>query len=644
MDYLDSLEDDNDVLPPTAGMVPGLPNQWFGTPRNTFEVGTDFDVAHGGRTSAYIRALFRGVGDQAGILTQSVRSDAYRGERVRFSGWLKTSELKDGGVGLWFRSDGDGEQPFDNMESRRITGTRDWQEVSVVVDIPETSIGFAFGVLMASPGIVWADDFKLEVVDKSAPVTTVPFVGTADTITLNRNYDRTPMGPRNLDFEGVIFASSTPATVDWVKSNSFPFVTDDPTVSTTDLDPLRTMVGNASIVALGEATHGTREFFRMKHRLLEWLVREMDFSYFGIEATFPEALAVDHYVQTGEGDPAWLLANLKFWTWNTQEVLDLITWMRSWNASGNQPTVHFVGFDMQFPLVAIDSVEAFVRRMDVADGTSVASAYSCLTQFRDTSAISDGIYKYPTQLPQYRDDCKAAMQGVDSLLARKETQWAAREGAKKVQLVRQLARLAGQWEEMWGGRTTTPTNYRDVAMAENVAWWHDTYAPGAKMVLWAHNLHISRVRSWMGEHLTRRYGSGYLIVGQTFGYGSFNAILQTPRPDTLPYLRSHQATPYRDESIESVFTNLGLPRLIFDARKVRTANDEAVRPLTYPMSMRAIGASFSPLLSPTRFQWALTLRNDYDLIVWFQQTSASALLPFPEQSAGAMRSPLVQHR
>jgi erythromycin esterase len=629
MDYLDSLEDDNDVLPPTAGMVVGLPGQWSGTPRNTFEVGTDFEVAHGGRTSAYIRALFRGVGDQAGILTQSVRADGYRGERVRFSGWLKTSEQKDGGVGLWFRSDGAGEQPFDNMETRRITGTREWQEVSIVADIPETSIGFAFGVLMASPGIVWADDLKLEIVDKSAPVTTVQFVGTTDTVTLNRNYDRTPMGPRNLDFEGVIFASGTPATVDWVKSNSFPFVTDDPNVPTTDLEPLRNMIGNATIVALGEATHGTREFFRMKHRMLEWLVREMDFSYFGIEATFPEALAVDHYVQTGEGDPALLLAGLYFWTWNTQEVLDMITWMRSWNAAGNQPTVHFVGFDMQFPLVAIDSVETFVRRMDATEGASVANAYTCLTQFRDTSAASDGIYKYPNQLPAYRDACKAAMQGVDSLLARKETEWAQREGAAKMRLVRQLARVAGQWEEMWGGRSTTPSNYRDVAMAENVAWWHDTQAPGAKMVLWAHNMHISRIRSWMGEHLTRRYGAGYLNVGQTFGYGSFNAFLQTPRPDTLPWLRSHQVNSYRDESIESVFTNVGLPRLIFDARKVRTATDEAVRPLTLPMSVRAIGASFSSLISPTRYVWALTLRNDYDLIVWFQQTSASVLLPFP---------------
>jgi len=79
-----------------------------------------------------------------------------------------------------------------------------------------------------------------------------------------------------------------------------------------DLEPLRSLVGDARIVSLGEATHGTREFFLMKHRILRFLVERMGFTAFAIEATWPEANRLDRYVRTGDGDPAVLLSGLYF--------------------------------------------------------------------------------------------------------------------------------------------------------------------------------------------------------------------------------------------------------------------------------------------------------------------------------------------
>jgi erythromycin esterase len=395
------------------------------------------------------------------------------------------------------------------------------------------------------------------------------------------------------------------------------------------------MVGDASLVALGEATHGTREFFRMKHRLLKWLVREKGFSYFGIEATFPEALDVDRYVQTGDGDPAILLARLYFWTWNTQEVLDMITWMRAWNAAGNQPKVHFVGFDMQFPGTALDSVETFVKRVDATAGADVHTAYDCLNQFRTypTTTGSAGLERYVQQTPDFKTACRSSLQYVDSLVARREAQWASLEGADKMRLVRRYARLVSQWEAMTTSSSGSFT--RDQAMAENVMWWHDTQAPGAKMVLWAHNMHVSRIRSWMGDHLTRKYGGEYLIIGQTFGSGSFNAVLGAPRAatDTGPGLRPQSVYGVRDESIEAVFQQVGLPRLILDARALRTSTEAGTAPLSLPMSIRTIGALFDPRIAATGYQSALLLKNDYDLLVWFQNGTASVLLPFPSDTA-----------
>ena len=115
----------------------------------------------------------------------------------------------------------------------------------------------------------------------------------------------------------------------------------------------------------GEATHGTREFFEMKHRMLEFLVTQMGFNVFAIEATFPESFEINKYILMGEGDPAKALAGLYFWTWNTEEVLDMIQWMRKYNA---EPThfkkIKFYGFDMQFPEEASLFVRAYLKKVD----------------------------------------------------------------------------------------------------------------------------------------------------------------------------------------------------------------------------------------------------------------------------------------
>src|SRR5438046_7427383 len=131
------------------------------------------------------------------------------------------------------------------------------------------------------------------------------------------------------------------------------------------MQPLKKVVGDARIVSLGEATHGTREFFQLKHRMLEFLATEMGFTIFSIEANMPEAYRLNDYVLNGTGDPAELLRGMYFWTWNTEEVLDMIRWMRAFNASG-RGRVQFTGFDMQTHTVALDIVQQFLRRYDTS--------------------------------------------------------------------------------------------------------------------------------------------------------------------------------------------------------------------------------------------------------------------------------------
>src|SRR5215467_5452446 len=102
------------------------------------------------------------------------------------------------------------------------------------------------------------------------------------------------------------------AILDWIRTSAIALNTVEPGQGFADLNRLGGLIGNARIVSLGEATHGTREFFQLKHRLLEYLVAELGFTVFGIEANYPECLRVNEYVLDGAGDPAAALAGTRF--------------------------------------------------------------------------------------------------------------------------------------------------------------------------------------------------------------------------------------------------------------------------------------------------------------------------------------------
>ena len=150
---------------------------------------------------------------------------------------------------------------------------------------------------------------------------------------------------------------------EWVRGNAIRLTTPEAGHGFADMEPLGKVVGNARIVSLGEATHGSREFFQLKHRMLEFLATRMGFTIFSIEANMPEAYKLNDYVLRGEGDPAQLIKGMYFWTWDTREVLDMVLWMREFNKSG-KGRVEFTGFDMQTPNVALNIVKDFVARAD----------------------------------------------------------------------------------------------------------------------------------------------------------------------------------------------------------------------------------------------------------------------------------------
>lgn len=145
--------------------------------------------------------------------------------------------------------------------------------------------------------------------------------------------------------------------VEWLRGHIVPLSTWDPAVEfapdgSDGMKALAEMIGDARVVGLGESTHGTREIFKMKHRIVKYLRENEGFDIFSIEANMPESYAVNPYVMGGEGDASALVKGMYFWTWSTHEVLDMVEWMREHNMRGGDK-ISFTGFDMQFPKVSI---------------------------------------------------------------------------------------------------------------------------------------------------------------------------------------------------------------------------------------------------------------------------------------------------
>jgi hypothetical protein len=153
-------------------------------------MGLDSSMLHDGKPCAYIKSKFDKMDAALGTLRQAISAKKFIGKRIRFSGWLKTENVKDA-AGLWVRVDGPEHKmlEFDNMENRPVKGSTDWQKYSCVVDVPEGAEAILFGFLLSETGKVWANRMNLDVVSKDVPSTNIA-----------PPPEKLPEEPVNLDF------------------------------------------------------------------------------------------------------------------------------------------------------------------------------------------------------------------------------------------------------------------------------------------------------------------------------------------------------------------------------------------------------------------------------------------------------------
>ncbi len=501
-----------------------------------------------------------------GGMQQNLPMNEVAGRRLKLGGFIRSEGITAGFAGFWMVIiNQDGTTKFVEMSSHGVRGTTPWSHHEVEIDVPlNASWGFIAFVLPGN-GTAWFDNLSLEVDGKPWKQGQPPHLPTP-----------------------------SPGHVNWVQQNAIPVTSVQAGNGSADLQPLKEVLGDAKIVSLGEATHGTKEFFQMKHRLLEFLVTEMGFTHFSIEANMPEAYKLNDYVLTGQGDPAELLEGVYFWTWNTQEVLDMIHWMRAYNASGKGP-VQFTGFDAQISWGAADNLRAFLAAADPAYLAAADSILDRIEIVENTRRLTAADL--------------AAARGLFDTISSRRNDYLASFSAEHVDWMIQNARVVVQVVEGMAGITP-----RDQSMAENVGWILDHAPAGSKIVLWAHNGHVNKKPGFMGQYLDDRYGDDMYVLGFNFGEGRYNAYGRQG-------LSSQQAHPPVQGSLETLFDATGMPRFILDLR--HTGEEAPGLWFRQPRLVQSHGSlalhcAFSPSVAA----------EDYDGLIWINPMTPSVLLPF----------------
>ena len=412
----------------------------------------------------------------------------------------------------------------------------------------------------------------------------------------------------------------------WIKQHAIVLKTTDPQASLDDLLPLKALIGTASLVGLGEATHGSHEFFTMKHRLLEFLVKKMGFTMFAMEGSWSAGELINRYIVQGQGDAGKVLQLFHFWTWNTQEVLDLLKWMRAYNADPTHfQKISFAGFDCQ--LIEPNTYESVTHYLQSVDPPRVATVAALYQGLRPDPAVSMGKYEVAYhQLPQstLQRYVTQARQVYD-LLTQQQAAYVKRSSPQAFALAVQEARVIMQHAQLFSANSDEAGGFRDKAMAENITWLHEQTQNGKKLVLWAHDGHIATgEQPAMGSYLRERYGANYLAVGMSFYEGSFNAVGLGDKGQSTPV--QHFDVQLSDPgSYNDTLGHLGLSLYALDLRHL--PDGAADQWLQVPHNFAMIGAGNDSRRES--YMNLLFLPHYFDVLIHIQKVSASHLLPSP---------------
>lgn len=407
----------------------------------------------------------------------------------------------------------------------------------------------------------------------------------------------------------------------WLTAHSMPLRSLSPGGPFDDLEPLREAARDVRVLGMGESTHGTREFFRLKHRILQFLVRDMGFTALAMEASESAARAVDSYVSGGKGDAVRLVARLGFWTWRTQEVVELVEWMREHNRTASPAErVRFVGIDPQRCADSVDFVRAFLQEVSPSRADADGTALDVLARARPGTEVDpeQRLRVAAVDLAGFLEGHRAEFAARTGPQAAEDAVWHARALARAADLITRPLHHASV--------TESALAVRDRYMAEAVTSLVDDAS--RRVAVWGHNGHVAAGTyangvPALGSLLRQRYEDAYSALGLLFGKGRF--LARRGRDVEGPAVPHRIGRGFR--SIEARLATAVPGDYLLDFRGAESGS-AAGRWLRDQHQQRSFGANVPRLTY--RFHVApLVPARDYDGIAFVAVSNCSRLLPAP---------------
>jgi erythromycin esterase-like protein len=434
---------------------------------------------------------------------------------------------------------------------------------------------------------------------------------------------------------------------------------DDPAPD--DLAPLLALVGDARFVLIGEASHGTHEFYALRAALTRRLIEEHGFGAVAVEADWPDAYRVNCFVRGGDGDrtPEDALGDFtRFptWMWRNTVVRDFVGWLRAHNAARPEgaPRVGFYGLDLYSLRASLDAVVRSLDKLDPEAARRARERYGCFDHFgRDPQSYGMAVGYGAAE------SCEQAV--VEQLLEVRRTaeELSRRAGAAtghgafgegeafgedEAFYVEQNARLAVNAEQyyraMFRGRASS-WNLRDCHMAETLDALVGHLARRGdrpKVVVWAHNSHLGDARatdmaSWgelnLGQLVRERHGAAAVSVGLSTYAGTVTAADDWDLPPETMRVR-----PGLPGSYEALFHDVAAragPAFLLTLRDEGAASARVLETLRRPRLQRAIGVVYRPDTERQSHYVNARLADQFDALLHLDETRA--LRPL-ERTAG----------
>lgn len=400
-----------------------------------------------------------------------------------------------------------------------------------------------------------------------------------------------------------------------------------------DYDPLMKLVGDSPVVLIGEASHGTHEFYRERAQITKRLITEKNFTAVAVEADWPDAYRVNRYVRgtSTDEDAIDSLAGFKrfpAWMWRNADVLDFVGWLRSFNDehSSRATKVGFYGLDLYSLHTSIEAVLTYLDKIDPVAARRARLRYACFDHFgRDEQA-----YGYATGVG-IAEPCEGEV--VSQLVelhrsAAEYARWDGRIAADDYFYAEQNARLIinaeRYYRSMFRGRVLS-WNLRDRHMAETLEAliaFLGSQVTRPKVVVWAHNSHLGDARAtrmgldgeWnVGQLVRERHGRDAVLIGLTTNTGTVTAASNWDAPTERKRVR-----PALPGSYEALFHDLEKPRFLVQLRDEK----QVASALKGPKLERAIGVIYRPETERASHYFEARLSEQFDAVIHFDETRA----------------------